>query len=276
MRLDDKDRDSIEDIENMVINPLSERDVRLSTVANIYTDIGPVDIQRIGQQRVALVSANVLDGDLGVAANEVQEMLSIIEHPRGVISRVGGQNEEMEASFKSLRFALLLALIMVYLVMASLFESLLHPFIIMFTIPLAAVGAIFGLALTGTSISVVVFIGLILLVGIVVNNAIVLIDRVNQLRELGMTKRQAIVEGANQRLRPIMITTLTTLLGLLPMAIGMGEASELRTPMAITVIGGLFVSTFLTLIIIPVVYDLIDRKVINRGRLDGAALDPQS
>ena len=276
VRLDDKDRDSIEDIENMVINPLSERDVRLSTVANIYTDIGPVDIQRIGQQRVALVSANVLDGDLGVAANEVQEMLSIIEHPRGVISRVGGQNEEMEASFKSLRFALLLALIMVYLVMASLFESLLHPFIIMFTIPLAAVGAIFGLALTGTSISVVVFIGLILLVGIVVNNAIVLIDRVNQLRELGMTKRQAIVEGANQRLRPIMITTLTTILGLLPMAIGMGEASELRTPMAITVIGGLFVSTFLTLIIIPVVYDLIDRKVINRGRLDGAALDPQS
>ena len=202
--------------------------------------------------------------------------MCIRDSPRGVISRVGGQNEEMEASFKSLRFALLLALIMVYLVMASLFESLLHPFIIMFTIPLAAVGAIFGLALTGTSISVVVFIGLILLVGIVVNNAIVLIDRVNQLRELGMTKRQAIVEGANQRLRPIMITTLTTILGLLPMAIGMGEASELRTPMAITVIGGLFVSTFLTLIIIPVVYDLIDRKVINRGRLDGAALDPQS
>ena len=137
---------------------------------------------------------------------------------------------------------------MVYLVMASLFESLLHPFIIMFTIPLAAVGAILGLAVSGTSISVVVFIGLILLVGIVVNNAIVLIDRVNQLRERGMTKRGAIIVGANQRLRPIMMTTLTTILGLFPMAIGIGEAAELRTPMAITVIGGLLVSTFLTLI----------------------------
>ena len=165
---------------------------------------------------------------------------------------------------------------MVYLVMASLFESLLHPFIIMFTIPLAAVGAILGLALTGTSISVVVFIGLILLVGIVVNNAIVLIDRVNQLRERGMNKRGAIIEGANQRLRPIMMTTLTTILGLIPMAIGIGEAAELRTPMAITVIGGLLVSTFLTLIIIPVVYDLIDRKAIGSGSLSNDVLDHES
>ena len=123
-------------------------------------------------------------------------------------------------------------------------------------------GAIFALVITGTSISVVVFIGLILLVGIVVNNAIVLIDRVNQLRESGMPKTLAIFEGANQRLRPILMTTLTTVLGLLPMAIGLGEAAELRTPMAITVIGGLIVSTFLTLVVIPVVYDLVDRKVL--------------
>ena len=191
-------------------------------------------------------------------------------------SSVGGQNEEMEASFESLRFALLLALIMVYLVMASLFESLLHPFVIMFTIPLAAVGAILGLAITGTSVSVVVFIGLILLVGIVVNNAIVLIDRVNQLRQAGMAKLDAIKEGAGQRLRPIMMTTLTTILGLLPMAIGIGEAAELRTPMAITVIGGLLVSTFLTLIIIPVVYDLVDRKVIEVDSFDSQSQEPNT
>jgi len=140
---------------------------------------------------------------------------------------------------------------------------LLHPFIIMFTIPLAAVGAILALVVTGTSVSVVVFIGLILLVGIVVNNAIVLIDRVNQLRESGMSKYEALLEGATQRLRPILMTTLTTILGLLPMAIGLGEAAEIRTPMAITVIGGLLVSTFLTLVVIPVVYDLIDRKVLE-------------
>ncbi|HAK52786.1 MAG TPA: acriflavin resistance protein [Gammaproteobacteria bacterium] len=276
IRLEEQERDSMEDIENIVINPESEREVRLSTVADVFVGIGPADIQRIGQQRVAIVSANVPGGDLGAAAAEVKEILATIDHPPGVKSSVGGQNEEMEASFESLRFALLLALIMVYLVMASLFESLLHPFVIMFTIPLAAVGAILGLAITGTSVSVVVFIGLILLVGIVVNNAIVLIDRVNQLRQAGMAKLDAIKEGAGQRLRPIMMTTLTTILGLLPMAIGIGEAAELRTPMAITVIGGLLVSTFLTLIIIPVVYDLVDRKVIEVDSFDSQSQEPNT
>ena len=275
IRLEEDERDSLADIENIVINPESERQVRLSTVAEVYVGIGPADIQRIGQERVAIVSANVPGGDLAAAAAEVRQLLSGIEHPSGVKSTVGGQNEEMEASFQSLQFALLLALIMVYLVMASLFESLLHPFIIMFTIPLAAVGAILALVVTRTSVSVVVFIGLILLVGIVVNNAIVLIDRVNQLRE-SMAKREALLEGAAQRLRPILMTTLTTILGLLPMAIGIGEAAELRTPMAITVIGGLLVSTFLTLIVIPIVYDLIDRKVMQADAYGSASLESGS
>ena len=209
-----------------------------------------------------------LGSDLGAAAAEVRELLAQIPHPSDVRSSVSGQNEEMEASFDSLQFALLLALIMVYLVMASLFESLLHPFIIMFTIPLAAVGTILALVITGTSVSVVVFIGLILLAGIVVNNAIVLIDRVNQLRATGLAKQEALYQGASQRLRPILMTTLTTVLGLLPMAVGVGEASELRTPLAITVIGGLLVSTFLTLIVIPVVYDLIDRRVTTADIMD--------
>ena len=147
-----------------------------------------------------------------------------------------------------------LAIFLVYLVMASQFESLLHPFVILFTIPLALVGAILALYLTGTTINVVVFIGLIMLAGIVVNNAIVLVDLINQLRAQGAEKLQAIIEGGRARLRPIMMTTLTTTLGLLPMALGFGQGSEVRAPMAITVIGGLLVSTLLTLFVIPVVY----------------------
>jgi HAE1 family hydrophobic/amphiphilic exporter-1 len=149
---------------------------------------------------------------------------------------------------------------LVYLVMASQFESLLHPFVILFTIPLALVGAVLALYLTGTTVNVVVFIGLIMLAGIVVNNAIVLVDLINQLRAQGIERMEAIIEGGRARLRPIMMTTLTTTLGLLPMALGFGQGSEVRAPMAITVIGGLLVSTLLTLFVIPVVYSIIDRK----------------
>src|SRR5690606_23099620 len=140
------------------------------------------------------------------------------------------------------------------------FESLLHPFVILFTIPLALVGAIAALLLTRSPVSVVVFIGLILLVGLVVKNAIILIDKVNQLREAGLAKREALVEGARSRLRPIMMTTLTAVFGFMPLALAFGEGAEVRSPMAITVIGGLLVSTLLTLVVIPVVYDLLDRK----------------
>ncbi|HCB08219.1 MAG TPA: acriflavin resistance protein, partial [Alteromonas sp.] len=160
----------------------------------------------------------------------------------------------------SLMLALALAIFMVYLVMASQFESLGHPLLILFAIPMAVAGAIYGLLLTNTNVSVVVFIGLIMLCGIVVNNAIVLIDRINQLREQGQDKHSAIIDAANSRLRPIIMTTLTTILGLLPMAIGFGEGAEVRTPMAITVIFGLLFSTLLTLILLPVIYSLFDRK----------------
>jgi HAE1 family hydrophobic/amphiphilic exporter-1 len=259
LRLDEADRNSRADIENLIVNPESTEQVRLTTVARVYEAVGPADIQRLSQQRVALVKANPLVNDLAEAAVIASELLAEIPHPAGVTSHVGGQSEEMEASFNSLTFALLLALVMVYLVMASLFESLLHPFVIMFTIPLAGIGAVWALLLTVTPVSVVVFIGVILLVGIVVNNAIVLVDRVNQLRrQLNYAKTEALKTAAKQRLRPIMMTTLTTVLGLLPMAIGLGDAAELRTPMAVTVIGGLLVSTLLTLVVIPVMYQTLD------------------
>ena len=268
LRLDEGARDSQEDVENLLVDA-GDRQIRLSALADVTLATGPADIQRIGQKRVAIVSAHVEHGDLALGGAEVAQLLQAIPHPPEITSRVGGQAEEMDASFESLLLALSLALILVYLVMASLFESLLHPFVIMFTAPLAAIGAILALLATNTSVSVVVFIGAILLVGIVVNNAIVLVDRVNRLRLEGMERRAAVIAGAHQRFRPIVMTTTTTVLGLLPMAIGLGEAAELRTPMAITVIGGLLIATLLTLVVIPVVYDLVDRKKIHGDVFEG-------
>lgn len=260
VRVSDADRASIDQIRRMIINPGSDRPVTLDAIAEIQTGIGPGEIRRSGQQRVALVTANLNYGDLGSAAEEISHILEATPMPYATYSRIAGQNEEMASSFRSLIFALLLAVFLVYLVMASQFESLMHPFVILFTIPLAAIGAIWALFITGSTISVVVFIGLILLAGIVVNNAIVLIDLINQLRQKGMEKTAAIIEGGRLRLRPIVMTTLTTTLGLLPLAIGFGDGAELRAPMAITVIGGLIISTLLTLIVIPVMYALLDRK----------------
>ena len=238
----------------------SDTPIRLSSVAEVVATEGPSEIHRISAERVAIVSANLRYGDLGSAVAEINDIVSKNPLAAGVKVHVGGQSEELDSSVKSLMFALGLAIFLVYLVMASQFESLLHPFVIMFSIPLAAVGAVLALKLTNSPVSVVVFIGLIMLVGIVVKNAIVLIDRVNQLREAGVAKLDAIAQGAESRLRPIVMTTLCTLIGFSPLAIGVGEGAEVRAPMAVTVIGGLAVSTLLTLIVIPVVYDLLDRR----------------
>ena len=173
---------------------------------------------------------------------------------------ISGQNREMETSLRSLVFALLLAIFLVYIVMASQFESLVHPLVIMFTVPLALVGVVAVLYLCDIPLSIVVFIGLIMLAGIVVNNAIVLVHYINSLRREGMEKIAAIIQASSVRLRPILMTTLTTVLALFPLALGLGEGSEIRTPMALTVIGGLTSSTFLTLIVIATAYSLVDRR----------------
>ncbi|HET9483061.1 MAG TPA: efflux RND transporter permease subunit [Xanthomonadales bacterium] len=260
VRASEADRASVEDIRNLIVNPQSDRPVTLSAVADVVSTEGPSEIRRSDQERVAIVSANLAYGDLGSAVEEVEAMLRERPLGAGIGVHIGGQSEELQNSVSSLIFALSLAIFLVYLVMASQFESLLHPFVIMFTIPLAAIGAVLALFLSGNPLSVVVFIGLIMLVGIVVKNAIVLIDRVNQLREHGVPKRQAIAEAAESRLRPIMMTTIATLVGFAPLALGIGEGSEVRAPMAIAVIGGLAVSTLLTLLVIPIVYDLMDRR----------------
>lgn len=270
VRAQQSDRASVEDIRRLIVNPGSSRPVRLSSVAEVVATTGPSEIHRADQTRVAIVSANLRDIDLGGAMREVEQMVKDDPLAAGIGMHIGGQGEELADSVKALLFAFGLAVFLVYLVMASQFESLLHPFVILFTIPLALVGAVLALLLTGKPISVVVFIGLILLVGLVTKNAIILIDKVNQLREQGVAKYEALIEGARSRLRPIIMTTLCTLFGFAPLALAMGEGAEVRSPMAITVIGGLLVSTLLTLLVIPVVYDLLDRRAdsyyLERGR----------
>jgi HAE1 family hydrophobic/amphiphilic exporter-1 len=260
VRAQETDRSSVDDIRKIIVNSDQERSITLDAIADIKVAIGPSEINRVGQERVAIVSANLAYGDLGEGAAELQKIVDNMPELKGIEVRVAGQNEEMQQSFTSLKMALALAIFLVYLVMASQFESLLHPFVILFSVPLAMIGAIAALYITQTTISVVVFIGLIMLAGIVVNNAIVLIDRINQLREQGMAEYEAVVSGGKARLRPIIMTTLTTALGMLPLALGLGEGAEIRAPMAITVIGGLLVSTLLTLVVIPALYLLMDRK----------------
>ncbi|WP_269790764.1 efflux RND transporter permease subunit [Stenotrophomonas sp. Iso1] len=270
VRVQESERASVNDIRRLIVNPTGNKPVELGAVADVVATTGPSEIHRADQRRVAIVSANLRDIDLATAVTEVQSMVA--KNPLGtdVGMRIGGQGEELGESIRSLLFAFGLAIFLVYLVMASQFESLLHPFVILFTIPLALVGAVAALMVSRSPISVVVFIGLILLVGLVVKNAIILIDKVNQLREDGVAKRIALVEGARSRLRPIMMTTLCAVFGFLPLALAFGEGAEVRSPMAITVIGGLLVSTLLTLLVIPVVYDLLDRKpdefYAERGR----------
>jgi HAE1 family hydrophobic/amphiphilic exporter-1 len=259
VRAQEEDRQTVDELRQLIVNADAGQPIPLYAVADVRVDVGPNQIRRSAQQRVALVTANLRYGDLGAAIDEINGVLESLLVPAGLSTRVAGQSEEMAASFQSLLFALALALFLVYLVMASQFESLLYPFVIFFSIPLAAVGALWALWLTNTTLSVVVFIGLILLAGIVVNNAIVLIDLVNQLRADGADLLDAIVEGSRLRLRPILMTTLTTTLGLLPLALGFGEGAELRAPMAIPVIGGLVVSTLLTLVVIPVLYRVLSR-----------------
>ncbi len=239
--------------------------IRIDSVAEVRLDRGPSEIRRIRGQRAAIVSANLSGRDLSTTSEEIRERLRAVQSqiPVNTVVNLAGQNEELQSSYQSLIFAFSLAVFLVYLVMASQFESLIHPFVIMFCVPLAVIGVVFSLWATATTINVMVFLGVIILAGIVVNNAIVLIDYTNQLRETGMPRREALLEAGKVRLRPILMTTLTTVLGLIPMALGWGEGAEVRAPMAITVMGGLLFSTALTLVFIPVVYELLDRKAYS-------------
>ena len=260
LRADTRFRDGVEDLGRLTVHQSGATAIPLSAVASITEVEGPAEIRRTEGDRVVTVAANLVGRDLASVSADITAVLSRMELPTGYDARLGGQRQEMETSFGSLKLAIALAIFMVYLVMASQFESLLHPLVILLSVPLAAAGVIGTLAALGVTVSIVVLLGLILLAGIVVNNAIILVDTANRLRAEGRAKLDAIREAGSIRLRPIMMTTATTVLGLLPMALGLGEGSELRAPMAITVIGGLVASTALTLLVIPSVYVLLDRR----------------
>ena len=261
IRNPEESRSKVADIRNLIIPGPGGAKLRLQTVADIRESRGPAEIHRLQQQRAAVVTANLKGRSLGSAIGEVKELINNRSGEDQLDIELGGQNKEMEVSFNSMMFALGLAIFLVYLVMASTFESFLHPFVILFTIPLSLIGVVAGLLLTGTTITVIVLIGSVMLAGIVVNNSIVLIDAINRLRRSGSGKLEAVLAAGHLRLRPILMTTLTTILGLVPMALSWGEGAELRTPLAITVISGLLFSTFITLVVIPSAYMLVPSRI---------------
>ncbi len=251
---------SVEDVGSLIVGQREGVPIYLKSVADIRLARGPGEIRRVGQKRAAVISADLAGRDMGTVAADIRQVISRQSFPPGITADLSGQEEEMHRSFNSLRMAMFLAIFLVYLVMACEFESLLYPFVVMFTVPLGVIGAVGALYVTGHSINVVAMIGAVMLAGIVVKNAIVLIDAVNMLRDEGVPREQALIEAGLKRMRPILMTSATTVLGLLPMALGLGDGAELRAPLAITVIGGLSVATILTLVVIPVIYTVLDRR----------------
>ncbi len=234
--------------------------IRLTEIADIRQVQAPKEIYRRNQTRIGKVTASLRGGrpfDHVVA--DIQQVLDGIDFPPDIQARITGEEQKRQDSFQSLMFALLLSIVLVYMVLASQFESLIHPFTILLTIPMAGVGAIFIFVLLGKSLNIMAFIGIIMLVGIAVNDSIILIDAINQLKREGLPRRDAILEAGQRRIRPIIMTSLTTILALLPLTFGFGEGASLRSPMALAVIGGLVTSTMLTLAVIPCVYDYLDR-----------------
>jgi HAE1 family hydrophobic/amphiphilic exporter-1 len=244
-------------VQDLVVAERAGVTIPLGAVATLTEARGPAEIHRLGGRRAALVTADLAGRDLGSVSEAITARLRGLTLPAGVTASLGGQNRELDRSFRSLQLAVLLAVFLVYLVMASQFESIRSPLIIMITVPVAMAGAVYGLVLAGRPLSVFAVIGAIMLAGIVVNNGIVLVDRMNQLRRCGLATLAAAQAAGGERLRPILMTTATTVLGLLPMALGVGEGAELRAPLAVTVIGGLLLSTGLTLVAVPVLYTLL-------------------
>ncbi len=279
VRADLSQMQHVDQLRDLPVNPTAERPIPLGAVADFRIADGPSEIRHVGNRRAAVLSASTGGFDLGGVTDRVEERLATVPHPPTVDLQVGGQKAEMEASLRSLLLALSLAVFLVYAVMAAQFESFVQPLLIMFSVPLAAVGAVAALAMTGTPVSVVALLGSVILAGIVVNNAIVLVDRINRNRQAGLELEEAIVEAGKTRLRPILMTTVTTVLGMIPLtgwlqglplvgSIGAAQGTELRAPMALVVISGLTVSTVLTLLVIPTGYRIL-AALTPKERSDG-------
>ncbi len=263
VQLEKDDRDTMERLQRIMI-PCAQGEVRLDQLARVEIGAGPATITRSENSRVAIIRGNIHGRPLGDVVADIERDLNKITLPAGYVWRITGQNEEMKRSMPSLYLAALLALMLVYIVLASQFESLVHPFVIMFCVPFSLIGLALILILTGQTINIFSLIGMLMMIGIAVNDAIVFVTTINQRRDEGLERIEAIVDAGSTRLRPILITTLTTVLGMAPMAIALGPGAELRAPMAITVIGGLIASTFMTLTTIPCVYLILD-KILPRS-----------
>ncbi len=250
----------LDELKNVIITQGST-EYRLAEIAEITIATAPKEISRNDQVRTGKITALLESGyNLGSVTPAINEILSQVEFPAHYYAKLTGEEEQRAESFDGLSFALFLSVLLVYMVMAAQFESLKHPFTIIFSIPFAGVGCILAMLISGTSLNMMAFIGIIMLAGIAVNNAILLVDATNRFKEEGMGLEQAIISAAQQRVRPILMTSLTTILAMLPMSMGIGEGAALRAPMAIVVIGGLTTSTLMTLIVIPCVYYYFDRK----------------
>lgn len=271
VRYTPQNHQDLEYLQNLAILSPAGATVKLSQIATFELAQGPIQITRVDQVRESDITANLLNRDLRSVIADIQAEVNKMELPVGYTVEYTGANEDMMESFSSLAIALLLALILVYAVMAIQYESFFNPFIIMFSVPTAFIGIVLGLLLTGRAFSVTAFIGMIMLVGIVVSNAIVLVDYLERLRQRGMEKEAAIVEAGRVRLRPILMTAFATILAMFPLALGVGEGGEMSAPLATVVIGGLLVSTLITLFLVPVVYSIFDdwlqkaRRRFKRG-----------
>jgi multidrug efflux pump subunit AcrB len=260
VRLDDAYRRNVSDLKDVFLRTPSGKLVSLDTVASVERGSGPVLIERKYLQRIIHLSANVAPGrDLGSVSAATQKVVDEVKPPEGFTARLGGQTEAQKAAFKGLAFAGVMALALVYMVLAAQFRSLIDPLVIMFSVPLGITGVFIMLWLTGTTLSVNSAMGIIMMVGIVVSNGVLLVDFANQLRDRGHGIEQAMIEAGRTRLRPILMTTIATIFGLIPMALGIGEGSETNLPLARAVIGGLAVSTFFTLFLVPALYTVLDR-----------------
>ena len=264
VQLDEPFRSAPEDLSRLFVVGEGGRPIILGNVAQISQSTGPVMVERKYQQRVVKIAANPAGRDLGSLSLDLEEQFKALPLPPGFSLQLGGQTQQQREAFGSLKFTTILALLLVYMVMASQFKSLLDPFIIMFSVPLGMIGVIWALFLTNTTLSVTSFMGIIMMVGIVVSNGVLLVEYINELRRHGLGLREAVVRAGRTRLRPIVMTSLTTLVGLFPMALGIDVGSEANAPLARAVIGGLAVSTVLTLVLIPTLYVMLEERFPRR------------
>ncbi|MFA5388352.1 MAG: efflux RND transporter permease subunit [Candidatus Omnitrophota bacterium] len=265
VRLEEASRSSVEDIEDLfIVSPYTKKQVRFGNIADVYETKGPVEIERLNRERVVRVECNTYGRSTGKVVEDIKERLKGMLLPSDVMINFGGDVEEQAKAFRDLLLLLILGIMLVYMVMAAQFESLRDPFIVMFSIPFTFTGVLAAFFLTRTTLSIISFLGMIMLMGIVVNNAIVLISYINILRARGLAVMDAVTLAGKERLRPVLMTTITTMAGLLPLAMSRGEGSETWNPLGITMIGGLTVSTFVTMLFVPTLYAIFETRLGKR------------